>query len=48
MKTIQIGNEQYTLEFGFEAAENKSVVQRMFNALSHVLYREKVRFGWRK
>lgn len=34
MKTIQIGNEQYTLEFGFEAAENKAVVQRMFNALS--------------
>ncbi|MCU6748049.1 hypothetical protein OCV51_10365 [Faecalicatena acetigenes] len=34
MKTIQIGNEQYTLEFGFEAAENKNVVQRMFNALS--------------
>lgn len=34
MKTIQIGNEQYTLEYGFEAAENKAVVQRMFNALS--------------
>ncbi len=34
MKTIQIGNDQYTLEFGFEAAENKAVVQRMFNALS--------------
>lgn len=34
MKTIQIGNEQYTLEFSFEAAENKAVVQRMFNALS--------------
>ena len=34
MKTIQIGNEQYTLEYGFEAAENKVVVQRMFNALS--------------
>ena len=34
MKTIQIGNEQYKLKFGFDAAENKDVVQRMFNALS--------------
>ena len=34
MKTIQIGNEQYKFKFGFDAAENKDVVQRMFNALS--------------
>ena len=34
MKKILISNKEYTLEYGFEAAEVKSVVQRMFNALS--------------
>ncbi len=34
MKVIQIGNEEYKLEYSFEAAEYKSVVQKMFNALS--------------
>lgn len=34
MKTIKIGEKEYTLEFSFEAAENKNVVQKMFNVLS--------------
>lgn len=34
MKTIQIGNEEFKLEYSFEAAENRDVVQKMFNALS--------------
>lgn len=34
MKTIQIAGKEYTLEYAFEAAEYKSVVQKMFNALS--------------
>lgn len=34
MKTIQIGNKDYVLEFTFEAAGYKPIVQKMFNALS--------------
>lgn len=34
MKTIQISGNEYTLEFSFAAAEHKSIVQKMFNALS--------------
>lgn len=34
MKTIQISGNEYTLEFSFAAAEYKSIVQKMFNALS--------------
>lgn len=34
MKTIQIAKNEYTLEFSFAAAEHKSIVQKMFNALS--------------
>lgn len=34
MKTIQIAGNEYTLEFSFAAAEHKSIVQKMFNALS--------------
>lgn len=34
MKTIKIGGKEYTLEFTFEAAECKDLVQSMFNVLS--------------
>lgn len=34
MKTVKIGNKEYTLEFTFEAAECKNVVQSMFNIVS--------------
>ena len=34
MKTIKIGDKEYTLEFTFEAAECKGLVQSMFNILS--------------
>lgn len=34
MKTIKIGEKEYTLEFTFEAAEHKNLVQMMFNILS--------------
>lgn len=34
MKTIRIGEKEYTLEFTFEAAEHKNLVQMMFNVLS--------------
>lgn len=34
MKVIKIGEEEFKLEYSFEAAECSSVVQRMFNALS--------------
>lgn len=34
MKTIKIGEKEYTLEFTFEAAEHKNLVQMMFNVLS--------------
>ena len=34
MKIIQIAGNEYTLEFSFAAAEHKSIVQKMFNALS--------------
>lgn len=34
MKTIQIGNKDYVLEFTFEAAGYRPIVQKMFNALS--------------
>lgn len=34
MKTIKIGEKEYTLEFTFEAAECKNVVQSMFNIMS--------------
>lgn len=34
MKTIKIENEEYVLEYSFEAAEHKAIVQKMFNALS--------------
>jgi hypothetical protein len=33
MKTIKIGNEDYILEFGFEAAMEQEVVQMMFDIL---------------
>lgn len=34
MKTIKISGKEYTLEFSFEAAECKNVVQEMFNIMS--------------
>lgn len=34
MRTIKIGEKEYTLEFTFAAAEHKSIVQSMFNVLS--------------
>lgn len=34
MKTITINGNEYKLEFSFEAAENRTVVQRMFDLLS--------------
>ena len=34
MKTIKIGDKEYTLEFTFEAAECRGLVQSMFNILS--------------
>ena len=34
MKTIQISGKEYKLEYSYEAAEYRSVVQKMFNALS--------------
>ena len=34
MKTIKIGDKEYTLEFTFEAAECRGLVQSMFNVLS--------------
>lgn len=34
MKTIKIGDKEYTLEFTFEAAECKDLVQSMFNVMS--------------
>lgn len=34
MRTIKIGEEEYTLEFTFAAAEHKGLVQSMFNVLS--------------
>lgn len=34
MKTINIGEKEYTLEFTFEAAEHKNLVQSMFNLMT--------------
>ena len=34
MKTIKIGDKEYTLEFTFEAAECKGLMKSMFNILS--------------
>ena len=34
MKNITVNGKEYTLEFSFEAAERKEVVQDMFNILS--------------
>lgn len=34
MKTITVNEKEYVLEFSFEAAERKEVVQDMFNILS--------------
>lgn len=34
MKTITIDNKDYTLEFSFDAAENRELVQKMFNVVS--------------
>lgn len=34
MKTITVENKEYTLEYTFEAAEHKQLVQKMFNVLS--------------
>lgn len=34
MKVIKIGEKEYALEFTFEAAEHKNLVQMMFNILS--------------
>lgn len=34
MKTIKVNEKEYVLEFSFEAAERKEVVQDMFNILS--------------
>lgn len=34
MKTIKIGKEEYKLEFTFEAAEHKNLLQMMFDILS--------------
>ena len=34
MKTIKIGDKEFVLEFTFEAAEYKSLVQRMFNMMT--------------
>ncbi|MGN0378541.1 MAG: hypothetical protein ACI4EU_03025 [Butyrivibrio sp.] len=34
MKTIKIGEQEYTLEFTFEAAECKNLIQNMFNLLT--------------
>lgn len=34
MKTIEINGKEYTLEFTFEAAEHKDLVQSMFNIMS--------------
>ena len=34
MKTFKIGEKEYVLEFTFEAAEHKALVQNMFNIMS--------------
>lgn len=34
MKTITVNNQDYTLEYTFEAAEYRELVQKMFNLLS--------------
>lgn len=34
MKTLKIGEKEYALEFTFEAAEHKELVQSMFNVMS--------------
>lgn len=34
MKTLVIGEKEYTLEYSFAAAEHKGTVQKMFNVLS--------------
>lgn len=34
MKTIKIGEKEYTFEYTFAAAEHKSLVQSMFNVMS--------------
>lgn len=34
MRTIKIGEKEYTLEFTFRAAEHQNLVQSMFNVLS--------------
>ena len=34
MKKIKVGNKEYQLEYTFESAENRDVVQKMFNMLS--------------
>lgn len=38
MKILNIGGKEYKLEFSFEAAEYKDVVQKMFNVLSGSYY----------
>lgn len=38
MKILNIGGKEYKLEFSFEAAEYKDVVQKMFNVLSGTYY----------
>lgn len=34
MKTITVDNKEYTLEYTFEAAEHRELVQKMFNVVS--------------
>ena len=34
MKTLKIGEKEYSLEFSFAAAEHKALVQNMFNVMS--------------
>jgi len=34
MKTIKVNGKEYVLKYSFEAAENRNVVQKMFNLLS--------------
>ena len=50
MKTIQISGKEYKLEYSFEAAEYRSVVQKMFNALSggYILKHANLKGGWQE
>ena len=38
MKVLNINGKEYKLEYSFEAAEYKDVVQKMFNVLSGAYY----------